>query len=430
LDRNIWDGEEGTVARERWDVIVMGGGPAGTTAATLLARYGYEVLLVEKEAFPRFHTGESLLPTIWEIWTRLGIVDRIDAMRNIKKQGILFNLFGESEHLYRVAEFAEYFVRPYTHNVIRAEYDLMLLNVSKESGVTVRQPAMVREVLFDGDRPIGVVIVEPDGACSRAFAPIIVDATGRASLLARRLKLRHPDPKLNKVAYFTHFTGCRRDKGDAEGTQLNYAIEGGWIWFIPLRGNLESVGAVMDIEFIRTHSATEPQKFFAEVMACCPPIAERLAGATQVMDVKVISSLSYISDHFVGDGFVCIGDATTFIDPMFSSGVYFAHKAGEIAADTIHEGFRKGDFSAQLLSRYEEKMRVPMSGMFPLIYNWYELLRNPHGAINIFALAERAPLLRRSLTLIFSGGYNLVELKQLLERAREIAASLQSVPSA
>lgn len=406
--------------KNHWDVIVMGGGPAGTTAATLLARYGYEVLLVEKEMFPRFRLGESIIPTIWEIWLRLGIVDQVEAMGNPTKRGALFNLFGKSQHTYRVADFAEYFIHPYIYNVIRSEYDQLLLNVTKASGVEVRQPAMVTEVLFNGNRACGVVIEEPDRVRSHAFAPMIVDATGRASVIAKRLKLRHPDPKLNKVSYFTHFAGSHRDKGLDEGNALIYAIEGGWIWFIPLRG-LESVGAVLDTDFIRSHSATNPQKLFAEVLACCPPLAERLSGAQQVLDMRVISSLSYISDRFVGDGFACVGDATTFIDPMFSSGVYFAHKSGELVADTVHQGLQAGDLSQHFLSRYEQEIRVPMSGLFPMLYNWYELLRNPDSSVNIFALAERAPLLRRSLTLIFGGGYNHADLKNLLDRAHQMA---------
>jgi halogenation protein CepH len=402
------------MARGRWDVIVMGGGPAGTTAATLLARYGYAVLLIEKEQFPRFHIGESLLPISWQIWLRLGIADQIRAMGNPCKRGTLFHLFGKSQHMYRIADVGEYFVHPYTYNVIRAEYDELLLNMARASGVAVRQPALVKEVIFDGAQASGVVIEEADGALSRAFAPIIVDATGRSGLLARRQKLRHPDPALNKVAYFTHFTGSRRDQEPDAGNLTVYAIEGGWIWFIPLRHGIESVGAVMDTEFIRSHSATEPQKFFDEVIACCPPMAERLAGARQVLEVKVISSLSYIADRFVGDGFVCIGDASTFIDPIFSSGVHFAHTAGALAADTIHEALQAGDYSMEFLCRYERKMRIPMSAIFPLIYNWYRLLRDPDGA-NIFALADRVPLLRRTLTLVFGGGYSQEDLRTLLE---------------
>lgn len=416
--------------RPDYDVIVIGGGPAGSSAGTVLARHGRRVLLLERERFPRFHIGESLLPALWDLWDRLGVTAAIEAAGFPPKQGVNFGMFNSPNDLvFLTAEFPQYFQRPYVFHVDRAAFDQILLDNASRAGVEVRQGWTVHDVLMAGSRATGVLAGANGDTPAPLSASVVVDASGRHCLLARKMGWRRPDPALNKVSHFAHFRGgYRRDPRETvkigevlpESTMTDiHTIDGGWLWYIPLRNGVVSVGAVLDARF--AGHLKGPEVRFEHALSGCPRVAQWLEGATRSSEMHTISNISYLNDRFVGDGFVLVGDASMFVDPIFSAGVTLALRGGIFAADQIHEALEEGDVSAERLRPYEERIRHPMGRIFRMIYNWYEVLekRDPR---NIFARSQRMPLLRERLIVLLSGGYDKVDLEAILRAAEEESA--------
>lgn len=408
------------MAAERYDVVIAGGGPAGTAAGITLAQRGYRVALFEREPFPRFHVGESLLPGLWDLWDALGVTERIDAIGFPIKQGVNFALPNVPHDLaFRTDEYPQYFRRPYTYHVDRARFDTILLDRAREVGVEVCEGWSVDDVHFEGSRAAGFTVTAPDGATQRVDAGAVVDATGRACLLARRLGWRKPDPALNKLSYFTHYRGAHRPL-NADGNVMTeiHCIPGGWIWYIPLAGDLVSVGAVLDTEWIRASGIKGVEERFRASIGASERISGWLAGAEQVQEIHTISNISYLNDSFVGDGFVLVGDASCFVDPIFSAGVTLAVRGGIFAAEAIDEGLKRGDVSADALRGYEQRIRKPMERIFSLIYSWYDILKRRDGN-NVFVRSQRIPILREKLIILLSGGYDKVDMRTFLAEAEE-----------
>ncbi len=414
---------------ERFDVAVIGGGPAGTSAAILLAKAGKQVVLFERSRFPRFQIGESLLPAGWEIWRRLGITEKIEAEGFTVKQGINFGMFNQKpDVLLLTAEYPDYFERPYTYHVERARFDEILLEHAEECGVDVRREWSVADVLFEGDQAVGVNAGANGTPPGPVHASVVIDASGRESLIARKLGWRRSLPELNKISHFAHFKGgFRRNPHDfvtfgevIEGSVTTdiHTIDGGWVWYIPLRNNVTSVGVVLDARAAKL-LGTSPQECFETAINRCDCVRDWLKGAEQTMDVKTIASIGYINERFHGDGFVLLGDASMFVDPVFSAGVTLAMRSGLYAADTILDGFANGgDFSALRLSAYETRIREPMERIFKMIYNWYRILEQ-QDANNIILRSRNSPMLRERFIVLLSGGYDKVSMEQILEAANE-----------
>jgi len=413
-------------AVEQFDVVVVGGGPAGASTATVLAQAGLKVCVLEREHFPRFHVGESLLPAAWELYDRLGVTAEIEAEGFTVKQGISFGLPGQNDDLLLlISEYPDIFPRPYTHHVERARFDEILLHNARDKGAMVREGWTVRDVLFQGDRAVGV-LAGPNGTEPRPIlAPMVVDATGQSCLLARKLGWRRPDPALNKVSHYTHFEGgVRPGVGPEEpevrpGAQTTgvHTIEGGWLWYIPLRNNLVSVGAVLDARH-DSGIRGSPQARFEHALQSSPRVSRWLAGARQTMEIQTISNISYLNDCFVGNGFAMVGDASMFVDPIFSAGVMMAMRSGVFAAEAIIECARVNDYSATRLEAYEARIRLPMSRIFKMIHNWYAILEKKEAG-NLFLRAREIPHLRERLLVVLSGGYDRVDFESLLSEAGE-----------
>ena len=256
----------------------------------------------------------------------------------------------------------------------------------------------------------------------------MIDASGRESLLARKLDWRRPLPELNKIAHFAHFKGgFRRNPHDfinfgevIDGSVTTdiHTIDGGWVWYIPLRNNITSVGVVLDSRFAKS-LGDSPQQRFQNAVASCACVSDWLSGAEQAMEVNTISSIGYMNKRFHGDGFVLVGDASMFVDPVFSAGVTLAMRGGVFAADAVLDGFANGaDFSAARLSQYEERIREPMERIFQMIYNWYRILEQK-DANNIILRSRQSPMLRERFIVLLSGGYDKVSMAQILEAAEE-----------
>lgn len=357
-----------------YDVIVIGGGPAGAAAATLTAQHGYRVLLLERSRFPRFKIGESLMPATYWTLERMGMLEKMKTSPFVRKHSVQF--YGRTGRASAPFYFSE--TAPHessvTWQVLRSDFDAMLLENAREHGVEVREQAAVKDVRFDGDRAVGVR-VEFEGEGARDIpAKVIVDASGQSSLIARKLGLRRQDPELKKASLFTHFQGAYRDPGIDEGATLVLHTEtaDAWFWYIPLPDDRVSVGVVGGIDYLVTGRAADPQKVFDEEVAKCPPLPGRLEGAKQLFPVQATRDFSYKSSRIAGDGWVLVGDAFGFLDPIYSSGVFLALQSGEMAADAIHEALAAGDVSAARLGAFGPRFLAGMEAMRKLVYAFYE----------------------------------------------------------
>jgi flavin-dependent dehydrogenase len=368
-----------TTPSHDYDVIIIGGGPAGSTTSTLLAKHGHKVLVVERVPFPRFHIGESLLPETYWVFQRLGMLEKMKNSHFVKKYSVQFVSPSGRE----TAPF--YFDKhdprecSQTWQVLRSEFDKMMLDNAVENGVEVWQPANVTEILLeptDNDylpKATGVIVTKPDGTTQKLSAKVVVDATGTNALLSKKLKIRHVDPKLKKAAVFAHYKNAAREPGKNGGATLVIALQNqtrGWFWYIPLPDDITSVGVVADLDYL-IKDRDNPEKTLAEEIEKCPALQTRLTNAERVGPIHVLQDFSYRADRCAGEGWVLVGDAFGFLDPMYSSGVFLALKSGEMAADVIHDAIQRNDLSAESLSRWGQDLSSGMTAIRKLVYAYY-----------------------------------------------------------
>jgi len=363
---------------ETYDVVVIGGGPSGSTVATLVADAGHKALVVERAKFPRFHIGESLMPETYWTFERLGMLPKLRDSEFVKKYSVQFVTASgrESQPFYFDARDP----RPcsQTWQVLRSKFDEMLLDNAAEHGATVWQEANVNEILLqpsetdDLPRATGVIVTRKGEQPRRINAKVIVDATGTSAMLSKKLGIRKGDPMLRKAAIFAHYKGCARDPGKNGGATLVLSTKqnDGWFWYIPLPDDITSVGVVGDLSRLSNKLST-PEQTLAEEIANCAGLEPRMTNAQRVGEVHVISDYSYRSSRCAGDGWVLVGDAFGFLDPMYSSGVFLALKSGEMAADTINEALASGRADATNLSKWGDTLSDGMQTIRKLVYAFY-----------------------------------------------------------
>lgn len=355
------------------DVVVIGGGPAGATASTLLAQQGLRVQLFEREKFPRFHIGESLIPETYWVLERLNMLPKLRASRFVHKHSVQFvSASGKLS-----APFYFYDNKPHecsqTWQVVRSEFDHMMLNNAREHGVQALEEVRVLDVLFEGQRAVGVKIQERGAAPREVRARVVVDASGQSGMLANRLKMRVWDPVLNKGAIWTYWENAYRDTGRDEGATvvIQTPNKQGWFWNIPLHDNRLSLGVVAPFDYLFKGRGSHEQTYLEEVEKC-PAVVERLKNANRVTGYFATKDYSYRSTECSGDGWVTIGDAFGFLDPLYSSGVLLALKGGEMAADAIAEGFRTDDLSKAQLGKWGPLMNEGIDRMRRLVCEYYD----------------------------------------------------------
>ena len=383
--------------QEVTDVVVIGGGPAGSTVSTLLAQQGYRVELFEREKFPRFHIGESLIPETYWVLKRLNMLQKMQESHFVKKYSVQFvNASGKLS-----APFYFWDNKPHecsqTWQVVRSEFDQMMLNHAKENGVNVHEGVRVMEVLFDNDRAVGVTIKNEDGSLQDVKARVVVDASGQNGLLMNRLNLRVWDPILNKGAIWTYWEGAYRDTGRDEGATmvLQTTSKKGWFWYIPQHDNIVSVGVVAPFDYLFKGRTNYAQTYEEEVERC-PAVKQRISSGKRVAGYFATKDYSYRSKQVAGNGWVLIGDAVGFLDPLYSSGVLLALKSGELAADAIVEGFTKEDTSGAQLGKWGPMFMEGVNRMRRLVCEYYD-------GFSFGAFVRKFPHLQGTITDLLIG---------------------------
>lgn len=351
----------------------MGGGPAGATVAIVLAQHSHDVAILEKSKFPRHHIGESLMPQTFSIFERLGVLDKLRASSYPRKRSVQFVSADGRESQPYVFTDRDPSECSTTWQVKRDEFDRMMLDHARETGAVVHEHAAAKSILFENGKAVGVRAVV-DGKETDFRAQVVVDATGQSTLLAKQLGIREPDSELKNASIYAYFKGGRRDEGaGAGGTIIIHTPERmGWFWFIPLPDGVNSVGVVAPPAWLCSGRGDNPQQTLLEEISNCPHMAERMAGAELVSPAYVTSDFSYRANQLAGDGWVLVGDAFGFLDPVYSSGVMLALKSGEFAADAIHDGLAKGDLSGKQLGRFAAEYVRGMQLIRQLVYAFYD----------------------------------------------------------
>lgn len=372
---------------ERCDVLVIGGGPGGSTAAALLARHGWSVIQLEKARHPRFHIGESLLPMNLPVLERLGVLDKVRAL-GVYKRGADFE--ADNADGYNTYPFAQALGNspPHAFQVWRQDFDQMLFEHARTQGVDAREGAEIISLEQRGPRDSLAEVRVEDGRTYRVQAQYVLDASGRDAFLASRKQLRRKNVEHQSAAIFGHFRGAVQRPGNDAGNISIYNFEHGWMWMIPLPDGVMSVGAVCRPDYLkrrrgRTHG------FLFDTLKLNPALWARLGQATLIGDeVRVTGNYSYDASTIGGPGWMLVGDAFAFLDPVFSSGVYLAMSGAEQTAAVVDVALHKPERETALQRRLEQRLRAGMRRFAFFIYRFNspamrKIFRNPHNIWNV-----------------------------------------------
>jgi flavin-dependent dehydrogenase len=368
---------------EQCDVAVIGGGPAGSTAAALLARRGYKVIALEKAHHPRFHIGESLLPMNLPLFERLGVLDKVRAM-GVFKPGADFE--ADNERGYNTYQFARALGRspPHAYQVWRQDFDRMLYDHARECGADAREGHEVIAAEQTGPRDSQLEVRTDTADSYRIQARYVVDASGRDAFLAVKKKLRRKNDQHQSAAIFGHFRGADRRAGEDAGNISIYSFEQGWMWMIPLPNDVMSVGAVCRPEYLKQRKGRTVE-FLLETLQRNRALWRRIDRAELIdNEVRVTGNYSYESTRMAAPGWVLVGDAFAFLDPVFSSGVYLAMSGAEQAAAAVDVALRNPSREATLLRKLEKRQRAGMARFSFFIYRFngpvmQQLFRSPRN---------------------------------------------------
>lgn len=397
-----------------YDVIVIGGGPAGSVLATLLGQAGHRCLLLERDIHPRDHVGESLTPSSNFIWERIGFLDKIEDAGFVHKPGACWTGPRSPEGKFvpiRLGEFPQPgATQLHTYNVERDVFDTMLIRHAHESGAKVIQGASVQKVLFEGDRAVGVTVRVADGWTRDISARMVVDASGRRCLLANQLKLKRKDVTFNQFGIYSWFRNVKPLPAGHEGYIFLHflGLERAWAWQIPLRNGIFSVGVVTDKNDFKQGDETE-EEYFRDRIGRSRSLSAAMEGAEQIRPWWLEGDYTYKIDKLTGPGWMLVGDALRFVDPIFSTGVDVATYSATFAFDAVDAVLRGAD-EGQQLQAFEHRVTDGVDA-------WYELISLFYKLQNLFSIFAVRRDFREKVVRILQGN---IYQPESLERAREM----------
>ena len=402
--------------KKHYDAIVVGAGPAGSTTGALLAEKGHDVLIVEKEKFPRYHVGESLMPFCYFPLERLGLVDTLMESANPRKYCVQF--VRQDGFLSQPFYFFQHFDHPSstTWQVWRSDFDKMILDKARANGASVMEETKAKGLIKNGERVEGIKVESKEMGLLELHAPIVIDASGRDCFAAHKENWMVRDPELKKIALWTYYKGAKRDPGLDEGaTTVAYLPNKGWFWYIPLSGDMVSVGIVAERDYLFNGSTKDHAEIFQREVQNNQWIKEHLAEAEQTGEYRITGEYSYRNRYCASEGLVLAGDALGFLDPVFSSGVFLALKSGVMLADEIDLALKAGDLSAKSFERYGKMMQSSIETMRKIVYAFYD------KDFSFGDLAKRGEHLRAALTDCLIGNVEDNEFRELFDAMSDLA---------
>jgi len=410
-------------AQTSWDVLVIGAGPAGCSAAALLAEKGRRVLVLEREKFPRYHIGESLLPFTFYPLQRLGLIEKMRQSAFVQKYSVQFvSPSGKASQPFYFFDRYDRDTVAQTWQVLRSEFDLMLMEHARKKGATIKEEVTVKELIKEGERMIGVRAQHKDGVIVEYRAPMTLDCSGREAFAAVRNAWRVGDPQLHKVAVWTYYREAKRDPGiDAGATTVAFVPEKGWFWYIPLHNDLVSVGVVAEGKYLSRDGVKDPEQIFKREIEQNLWIKEHLACGLQTGPYYITGEFSFHSKYCATEGLLLVGDAYCFLDPVFSSGLMLALKSGVLAADAVNEALEARDFSPARFAEYATTLRQGIENMRKLVYAFYD----PNFSFRV--LTDKYPELAGEVTDCLSGDVSK-DFSRLWAAIKEFAEVPEALP--
>jgi flavin-dependent dehydrogenase len=412
-----------TSRSEKYDVVIIGGGPSGASAASILAEHGRRVLVIDRDKFPRYHVGESFIPFTYQPLERLGLIPRLKKSHFMKKYSVSFvQPDGKRSQPF-------YFFNRYDREtiaqswqVLRSEFDEMLLNNAREKGAEVLEETTVTRLLKEDGVVVGVEIKDKDGNLSERRATITLDCSGKEAFAAVREGWRKRDPYLNKVAVWTYYKGSKREPGIDEGaTTVAMIPNKGWFWHIPMHNDMVSVGVVAEGKYLSRDSVRDPQAIFEREIPENKWIEDHLSQGQSTGQYWITSEYSFHASYCASPGLLLVGDALAFLDPVFSSGVMLALKTGVMAGDEVNRGLESGDLSPAHFTEYGAAIRLSVENMRKLVYAFYD----PNFSFK--DVIKRYPEAAGAITDCLSGDVNR-DFSQLWEWVREFAPIPDDLP--
>lgn len=408
---------------ENYDVIIIGGGPSGTCSGAILGEYGHRVLILEREKFPRYHIGESLIPFTFQPLERIGMIPKMKGSHFVKKYSVTFVQPDgrRSQPFYFFNRYDRETVAQ-TWQVLRSEFDQLLLDNAREKGAEVREETTVKRLLMEGDTVVGVEAADKSGRTYEVRAKIVLDCSGKEAFTSNRNGWRMKDPYLNKIAVWTYYKDSKRGVGIDEGdTTVAYVPDKGWFWHIPQHNQMTSVGIVAEGKYLTRGGVKEPKEIFHREVEENLWIKDRLSTGHSTGEYFITSEYSRHSRYCAAPGLLLVGDAFAFLDPVFSSGVMLALKTGHLAGEAVHTGLVEGDLSPARFASYGATVRKGVENMRKLVYAFYD------PKFSFREVIMRYPEAGGEITDCLSGDVNK-DFTQLWDRIREFVPLPEDLP--